>query len=192
MLSYQEINNIIKGKLSYNRYRHTLGVINSAVELSEIHGENRNSARLAALIHDISKDIDNVEQINLANKYKIEIDKISAAQPSLLHGIIGSYIAKNNFGIIDREILNAIKYHTTGRANMSKLEKIIYLADYIEEGRNFPGLDTIRRIVKENLDQAMLLALDNSIQYIIQKQKLIHPLTIEARNDILHKMYYNN
>jgi cytidyltransferase-like protein len=107
--------------------------IDSAVELSEIHGENRNSARLAALIHDISKDIDNVEQINLANKYKIEIDKISAAQPSLLHGIIGSYIAKNNFGIIDREILNAIKYHTTGRANMSKLEKIIYLADYIEE-----------------------------------------------------------
>ncbi len=191
MLSYEEINNIVIDQLTNHRYIHTLGVIKSAVELSEIYNEDKERAKLAALIHDIAKDIDENEQIKLVREFSIKIDRISMVQPSLFHGPLASFMAERDFGIGDDEILKAIKYHTTGRANMSKLEKIIYLSDYIEVGRNFPGIENLRREARNNLDKAMLLALDNSIQYIIKKHKLIHPFTIEARNDILHKMYYN-
>lgn len=191
MLLYEEINQILKNKLPSNRYKHTQGVVKSAIELSERYSVDINKAKFAALIHDNAKALEENELIKLANEYKLVIDEITKAQPALLHASVGCILAKRDFGVDDKEILGAIKYHTTGKANMNKLEKVIYLADYIEEGRNFPEVENIREAAKNNLDEAILLALNNSIQYIIKRGKLIHPFTIEARNDLLRKIYYN-
>lgn len=188
---YQEIELIIKEKLSISRYQHTKGVVKSAIKLASRYGVDLNKAKLAALLHDIGKPLAPEKLLNLAKKYKLEIDDIAKTETDLLHGPVGSNIAHEEFAVKDQEILQAISYHTTGRANMSKLEKIIYLADYIEEGRDFPGLERLRKVTRESLDQAVLLGLNNSIQHIIQSGKLIHPNTIEARNDLLYKLYYN-
>ena len=191
ILLYEKIDYILKHKLSSHRYRHTQGVVKSAIELSTRYGVDLNQARLAALIHDNAKALEKDELIKLANEYKLKIDEVTKIEVALLHGPVGSIIAQRDFGIEDQKILGAIKYHTTGKANMNQLEKILYLADYIEEGRDFSGVETIRKASKENLDQALLLALNYSIQYIIQSCKLIHPCTLEARNDLLYKLYYN-
>jgi predicted HD superfamily hydrolase involved in NAD metabolism len=191
MLLYEEINHILKNKLPSHRYKHTQGVVKSAIELSKRFTVDINKTKYAALIHDNAKDLEENELIKLANEYNLEIDEVTKTEPALLHALVGCVLAKTKFGVEDKEILEAIKYHTTGKANMNKLEKIIYLADYIEEGRNFPEVENIREAAKNNLDEAVLLALDNSIQYIIQSCKLIHPFTIEARNDLLRKIYYN-
>ena len=105
---------------------------------------------------------------------------------NLMHGLAGSIIAKHIMGIEDEDVLNSISYHTTGRKNMTILEKIIYIADYIEPMRNFPGVDELRKIAYSNLDEALLLSFDNTIKYVITKGQLLHLDTIEARNYILY------
>jgi len=106
----------------------------------------------------------------------------------LIHGPVGAKIATDLFKITDRDILSAIEYHTYGKKNMTKLEKIIYLADLIEEGRDYPGVEELRALAERDLDRAVLKALDNSIIHVIAKGGLIHPNTIEARNYIINKL----
>src|SRR5690554_761521 len=173
MLPYEEINKILKKNLPSLRYKHTLGVVKSAIELSKRYNVDVNKAKLAALIHDNARVLEEKELIKLANEHNLEIDEISEAQPSLLHASVGSILARKDFGIEDKEILGAIKFHTTGKADMNKLEKVIYLADYIEEGRKFTEVEKIREASNNNLDEAILLALDDSIKYIINRSKLI-------------------
>lgn len=191
MLSYQTIREKIKEELSPHRYQHTLGVIKAALDLSRRYQVDQEKAKIAALTHDCAKMKSGEELLKIAKENNIEVDEVTKAQPSLLHGPVGSVIAKKDFEIDDSNILNAIEYHTTGRANMSTLEKIIYLADYIEEGRRFPGVEKLRKLARENLDDVLLLAFNNSIQYIIKQGKLIHPNTIQARNDILQGLFKN-
>jgi predicted HD superfamily hydrolase involved in NAD metabolism len=181
----------IRSYLSKDRYRHTIGVVKAARQLAKEYAVSIDKAKIAGLLHDCAKMLDYQQLIKKAEEYRLDLDDISRLQPGLLHGVIGSIMARWDFGIEDAEILDAIRYHTTGRAGMTPLEKIIYLADYIEEGRDFPGVDRLRDMSKRNLDQALLLALNHSIQYIIEKRQLIHPNTIEARNDILRMIYYN-
>lgn len=191
MLLFQKIDEKLKKGLSQYRYHHTMGVVKAAKELARKYGVNMEQAKIAALVHDCAKMLDQQELLRKAEEYQIALDEIYRLQPDLLHGVIGSMVANRDFGIEDQDVLNAVAFHTTGRAQMSRLEKIIYLADYIEEGRVFPGVDRLRELSNKNLDQALLLALNNSIRYIIEKQQLIHPNTIEARNDILRMIYYN-
>lgn len=191
MLSYETIKGRIKEKLSPHRYQHTLGVIKASIDLSKRYQADQEKAKIAALTHDCAKMKSGEELLKIARENHIEIDQVTQIQPSLLHGPVGSLMVKKDFEIYDSNILNAIEYHTIGRANMSTLEKIIYLADYIEEGRSFPGVEKLRKLARENLDDALLLAFNNSIQYIIQQEKLIHPNTIQARNDILQGLFKN-
>src|SRR5699024_7094391 len=106
----------------------------------------------------------------------------------LIHGLLGSKIAKHEFGIDDIDILNAIQYHTTGRKAMAPLEKIIFISDYIEPGRSFPGVEPVRKLAYENLDKSIVLAIDQTIKFLINNDRLIHINTIRARNYIKIEM----
>ncbi|ELC8442017.1 bis(5'-nucleosyl)-tetraphosphatase (symmetrical) YqeK [Clostridium perfringens] len=182
MWSLEEINNYIKETLKGSRYSHTLGVVETAKELAKINGESVQNAELAALIHDVAKYVPVEEQIKILEDKGYELDEITINSPQVLHGFVGAIIAKEKFGIEDEEILDAVKYHTLAKKNMSNLEKIIYIADYIEPGRDFPGVQELREITRENLDEGVLKGLENTILFVIKQGNLIHPLTIEARN----------
>lgn len=182
----EEIKEELKKMLTEARYLHSLGAMKAAGELARIYGENEEEAKLAGLVHDIAKELPKEKRDEALKKYNIEPDIIEKNQPSLLHSKLGAELAKEKFGVCEK-IQNAIKYHTTGNIKMDKFAKIIYLADKIEETRNYAEVEELRKLAKQDLDTAMLFVMDFTIQKSIKKQTLIHPDTIETRNDILIK-----
>lgn len=189
---YEVIKNSIINMLSPKRFSHSLNVEKEAVKLGRIYGVDEQKCKLAGISHDCAKQFNNEALIVNAKKYEINIDEIQYNFPGLLHGPVGAMYVKENFGIQDEDILNSITYHTTGRVNMSLLEKIIYLADIIEESRDFPEIKEIRRISTQNLDEALILSCNCTLKYIMKNNSLIHPLTIEFRNSLLLKGVRNN
>lgn len=161
---------------------HSIGTMECAVKLAERFDEDTQKAMIAGLVHDVAKCLDRQQLLNCALKSGIVIDNIMRSQIELLHGPAGSYLARKLFGIEDVDILNAIAYHTTGRENMSKLEKIIYVADLIEPSRQFEHVERLREKSFENLEKAVVMAMDNTLKYVIDRGGLIHPNTIYARN----------
>ena len=180
-----EIQLKVKEVMQEKRYIHTLGVVDAAMYLADKYGADVQEARLAALLHDYAKDFTEVQLKAYVREHKLLVDDVLMKAFQLLHGKVASSIAQKQFSIENRDVLNAIENHTTGRANMSLLEKIIYLADFIEVGRNYPGVDELRLKAEENLDKAVLLAFNNTIKYVLDIEKLLHPNTILARNEIL-------
>lgn len=184
-----EIQKKLKKELRPRRYEHTLNVVDSALKLAEIYPCDPNKVKLAALLHDCAKNYSDAKLLETAERHYLNVDEITRREPQLLHGPVGAVVARTEYGIENKEILGAIKYHTTGRKNMSVLEKIIYLADFIEPGRSYPGVDKLRKMAFENLDDAMIQALTNTIRYISGIGGLIHERTVSARNYlILEKM----
>ncbi|MBZ4666046.1 MAG: metal dependent phosphohydrolase [Mahella sp.] len=175
----------IKEMLTPCRFEHSLGVREAAVHLANIYGADRDKAALAGLVHDCAKDLGYQQMKELMIKYGMELDDVSRREPSLIHGPLGAYIAHDMFGINDEEVLNAIRYHTTGRPGMGLLEQIVYLADYIEPNRDFPGVDKLREVSEKDLNKALLMAFDNTIMRVISRKRLLHPNTIFARNDFI-------
>lgn len=170
--------------LTPKRFQHTKGVAEEAVKLATKYAVDTNKAYIAGLLHDCAKCIPTDEKIKYCKKYDVAIDEILESQPDLTHSFLGAKIAQKDYGINDEDILNAIKYHTTGRANMSMLERIIYIADFIEPNRTyFDGLDEIRILAYNDIDKTMVEILKQTIDY--NKGKVIHPLSYEALN------YYN-
>ena len=127
------------------------------------------------------------ELIKIASEHGIHIDEIYTNNPSILHGLVGSIIAREVMEIKDEDILSAIRYHTTGRKNMSILEKIIYISDYIEPLRKFNGVEELRTLSVTDLDTAVIQSLENTIKYVISQKELLHIDTIDARNYLLNK-----
>lgn len=189
--SIEEMADYIKSELKKERYKHSLGVMETAVKLAERYHEDIIKARIAGLIHDAAKSMSDVEILDIVKSNGYSIDDVSLQNPSLLHGLVASIIAEKKMDVKDKDILNAIIYHTTGRRDMSNLEKIIYLADYIEPGRSFDGVEEMRQVAYEDLNTAMLSALNNTIKFVIQKNQYLHLSTIEARNDIMKKIIQN-
>jgi predicted HD superfamily hydrolase involved in NAD metabolism len=181
MLDYLHIN------LKESRIRHSLSVSETAVVLASKYGEDIGKARIAGLVHDCVKNMKDAELIKVAMGHGIQLDEIYLNNPSILHGLVGSIIAREVMGIEDEDILSAIRYHTTGRKNMSTLEKIIYIADYIEPLRTFNGVEELRNLSKVDLDAAVIQSLENTIKYIINQKGLLHTDTVEARNYLLSK-----
>ena len=181
--------NEMKGKLeevlSSKRFKHSLGVMDTAASLAERHGEDREKAAIAGLLHDCAREIKGQAVFDLCEKYHINVDYITLAQPELLHGPIGAVVAARDYGVEDKDILSAIECHTTGRENMTLLDKIIFIADYIEPGRKFPGVDEVRELAYRDLDRSILVSLDNTIRYVMDKGVFIHPDTIFSRNFII-------
>ena len=139
------INNKVEEKLGKKRYKHSLRVLKTALELGKTYGEKQENIEVAALLHDYAKELTLDEAYKLMKRHGISADKNPIISLDLIHGELASLIAKDEFGIEDIDIINAIKYHTTGRAGMSRLEKIIYLADTIEPSRDFENLGKIRQ-----------------------------------------------
>lgn len=185
-MDYEEIENDVRKTLSEYRFTHSLGVVKKAVELANIYGLDEEITRKVAIAHDIAKEMTDEEMLEYAKLNHIEVDEIESIQPSLLHGKIGADIATKKFGFT-QDMVNAIKWHTTGRKNMSMLEKIIYVADKTEENRKGTRFDIekSRELSKQNIDEASLFLMNESIDYNIKKDAIIHPKTIEARNDLL-------
>ena len=123
--------------------------------------------------------------MKILEEHGYELDEITLKSPQVLHGFVGAIVAKEKFGIEDEMVLDAVKYHTLAKRDMSTLEKIIYIADYIEPGRDFPGVEELREITREDLDKGVLKGLENTILFVIKQGNLIHPLTIEARNFLI-------
>lgn len=154
-------------KLDPKRYEHTLGVAYTAAALAMRHGADMNNALVAGLLHDCAKCMTNEKRLSICEKHNIPVTKAEEKNPFLLHAKVGSFLAMKKYGVTDKDVINAILNHTTGRPGMSTLEKIIWLADYIEPGRkNAPNLDQIRKLAFEDLDRALLKALEDTLQYL--------------------------
>ncbi len=183
MLSIETMQEKLQSALSVKRYIHTMGVSEEAVKLAEIYGTpvDCEKARVAGLLHDCAKDYPKELRIRFCKEYKVKTDDIMEQQPDLMHPFLGAEVAKREYQIQDEEILNAIRYHTTGRANMTLLEKIVFIADYIEPHREkFEGLEEARRLAYLDLNLAMKFILEQTIAFVKQRGRLLHPLSLEA------------
>ena len=157
----------LKKYLDKDRYIHTLGVMYTAAALAMAHDYDMEQAQMAGLLHDCAKCIPNKKKLKICKKQNIGISSIEKNNPFLLHAKLGAYIAKEKYQIEDEEILSAIRWHTTGKEAMSELEKIVYIADYIEPGRNkAPRLSWIRKMAFEDLDEGMYYILKDSLSYL--------------------------
>lgn len=174
----------ISAGMPAKRWKHVEGVMESAVLLAKRYGADPVKADLAALLHDLAKfwPIDRQEAIvreQGLNAELLEHDK------QLLHAEVGAYIARVEYGVQDVEVLDAVRYHTSGRIGMTLLDKIVCLADYIEPGREFPGVDHIRELAEKSLEDALIAGFDSTISFLLEKGKPIFPLTVLARNDLI-------
>lgn len=187
----KEIEKQLKKELDKERFTHTMGVMYTAAALAMAHGADMDQALYAGLLHDCAKCIPNEEKLSLCEKYQISISDAERKSPSLLHAKLGAYFAKSIYGIEDEVILHAIKVHTTGEPGMNLLDKIIYIADYIEPNRNqAPNLTAIRKLAFQDLDKTMEKILSDTLQYLTEKGEEIDPLTNETyqyfHNSISH------
>ena len=164
----------LQAALSDKRMAHTTGVLKTALELAQANGVDPKKARIAALLHDCAKSLPASELFLRSS----DPDPI----PPVLHAEVGALIAKEQYGVSDPDILRAIRLHTTGDANMTALDKIVYLADMIEPSRDYPGVDAIR--AEHDLDRATLLALQRSLAHIKERGFSVHPATLRAINDL--------
>ena len=184
----EKINEYIKAALTKKRYEHTLGVTGAAVRLAARYGEDREKARLAALLHDCAKDLSEEETYAYMERYGVAPDDVTKTQIGLTHPFIAAGIAREKFGIEDGEILDAIRYHTIGRENMSRLEKIIYVADCIDESRDYyGGLELIREAAFTDLDRATAAGLKAAINYTLGKGRPVHPQSRKALEYIIDR-----
>ena len=187
-MDYNEILVILSNELRPARFRHCRDVSQIAVKLAERWDADIEKARLAGILHDCARNLKGEELLKTAQQYGMIPSKVESLQPALIHAPLGAIVAQRRFGVKDSQVLQAIRRHTTGAAQMTLLDKIIYLADYIEPGRSFPGVRKIRDLAFENLDTAVLSAYDHSILFIIENGGILHPNTIEGRNFLLMEL----
>lgn len=169
------------------RYAHSLRVMEVGLKLSQIYNVDKEKVKVAARLHDCGKIQGKTKLLKRTNDFDIILDNHMKYNIELIHGALGAKIAEIKYKIKDPEILNAIKYHTTGRANMTLLDKIIYIADYIEPGRNFEGIEEVRELAYKDIDRSIIMAMDKTIEFLTDNRDLIHTRTIEARNYLIIK-----
>ncbi len=175
---YEECRKKLKESIGNRRYLHSIGVSNTGACLAMRYGYDIDKAYLAGLLHDCAKGLKEVQLLETVRKEGIELTEIEENNPDLLHAKAGKVIAKRDYGINDEDILSSIYYHTTGKPDMSLLEKIIFVADYIEPNRfKLPGLDIIRKMSYTDLDGAICLILDNTLKYLGEGTKAVDPMT---------------
>lgn len=175
---------IVKKHLTEERYVHTIGVMETAIQLAKRYGADEKKAELAAIFHDYAKfrPIDEMRQ--LIKEHQLGEDFLQYGT-QLLHAPCGAFLVKKEVGIEDEEILLSIRYHTTGRPNMTLLEKIIFIADYIEPNRKFPGVDEVRELANIDINQACIQSLKNTMSFLLQKEATIYPDTLNTYNQLV-------
>lgn len=186
MDSIREIKEYIERNYSEKRKIHTEGVRVTAMELAHRYGADPAKAELAALFHDMYRGVSE-NSLNYYVKH-LGLDEKYMNNCNLAHGKIAAIVMKRDFEITDDDIVNAVSYHTTGRENMSLLEKIIYLADAIEPNRVYPGVDELRKLANEDLDKACLSSLTNTINFVRASGKYLDEETVRAKEDLERKI----
>ena len=172
----------LKKTLDSQRYQHTLGVEETAREMAVRFGADEEKAALAGLLHDCAKCLPLSQMVKAAKD--AEIDPVMKESKALMHSVAGMCMARSVYGVEDEEVLSAIRWHTTGHAGMTTLEKIIYLADMIEPNRKpYPGLERLRALCAQDLDGAMHAALSSSLAHVQEQGKTLHPDTLAALRD---------
>jgi predicted HD superfamily hydrolase involved in NAD metabolism len=178
---------IVREQLTERRYIHTIGVMDTSIELAKKYGVDENKAELAAIFHDYAKFRDKEEMRNIILEQNMPQDLL-AHHDELWHAPVGAYLVEKEVGITDKDVLEAIKCHTSGKINMTTLDKVLYVADYIEPGRDFPGVEEVRESAKASLDIAMIQAMKNTISYLLKRNQPIYPDTFHAYNDMTMKV----
>lgn len=180
---FEKYRDIVKERVTEKRYIHTLGVEEKAAELARKYGADERKVRIAAILHDIAKsmEVDKMEDI-CRNNFSDELSEEDLKVSEILHGFAGYLIVKNELKIEDNEILEAIKYHTIGKKGLSLVGRIIYIADGIEKNRVYPGVDKIRELTDNNLDEGIIYEIDRKVIYLQSLNGKIHKNTIEMRN----------
>ncbi len=176
---------IIRALMGDYRFDHSVNVAAEAVELAKLYGEDEEKAYTAGILHDITKEIPKDEQLKIIADGGILLDDVQKNAPKLWHSISGSVYIQTELGITDSDIINAVRYHTTGRANMSLLEKIIYTADYTSKERSYNGADIMREKSRKSLEDAMIFSYQFTINKLSSLESAIHPDEIFGYNDIV-------
>lgn len=185
MINIDRYKRLLEERLKPSRYRHTLGVYKTALELAEIYDADREKVAIAALLHDYAKNLSDSELLEEAQKNDLDIDEVFEFDPSLLHSPVGAALIRKELAITDSDILEAVAYHTTGKVGMGIVAKIVFLSDAIEPGRTYHGVEEIRSLAKKDLDSAMICSLNNTIKFVIDENKAMHPDSVKTRNWLL-------
>lgn len=178
---------ILKKRLSTKRYVHSVGVANTAAKLAGMFGGNIEQAYLVGLLHDYAREMPGNELLEMTLEHELPCDPVALLQPSLLHGPVGAWMLQQLGIITDEAMLNAIRWHTTGHPDMDQLARILYIADFIEPNRDFPGVEVLREISYRDLNLGMLAGLDQTIIHLIHKGECLHPWSVAARNRLLEE-----
>lgn len=176
-----ELINILRRALSKTRFEHVLRVEQTAIQLASQNDVDREKASIAGLTHDYAKQRPDQDFINVIHTKKMDPDLLNYGN-AIWHGIVGAELVKQELHVWDEDILNAIRHHTTGAQIMSKLEQIIYMADYIEPGRDFPGVVEARQITLAKLSAGVAYQTKQTLQYLIEHNKAVYPKTIATYN----------
>lgn len=177
---------ILKEKLTEHRFVHSLNVADSAKELARLYGCDEDIAYTTGLIHDACKDIPTGLQLSYMLENGMELTEIEISTAKLYHAMCGSLYIQKEFGIDNQDMINAVRYHTTGRKNMSLLEKIVFIADFISAERSYDGVEIMREKASRSLDEAIVEGLGFTIKDLIDRGgRFIHPDTIDAYNDAM-------
>lgn len=179
---YQEYIEILKKNLDDYRFYHSMCVAQQAVHLAEIYGCDKEKAYIAGLLHDVTKNYSEKEHLQLLKKFGIILTGTDKYTPKLWHGISGAAFCEKEIGITDSEIISAIRYHSTGKADMSLLEKVIYVADYTSADRKYPDVEHLRKLADKSLDDAVIYSLKYTVRDLLNKELPVHEDTVAAYN----------
>ncbi len=180
-MDLEQMRDSMKMLLKESRFRHSIGVEEVSCDLAVIYGYDIEKACIAGILHDCVRNLTDEQLLTECERYQLPVSEIENRCAFLLHGKVGATYAKYKYGVIDEDIINAITYHTTGRPAMSLLEKIIFTADYIEPNRQpLPRIDEIRRQAYTDLDLAVYMILENTLEYLNNSTTEIDTLTIET------------
>ena len=188
-MTIEEMRVLLQQSLKPKRYEHSIRVFETALQMAKHYHADEQKVALAALLHDCGRQVPKEESVDKARELGIPVDPVEEAQPILLHAKLGVYYAIRKYGIDadNKEVLDAIRYHSTGTADMTDTAKIVFLADLIEPGRDFEGVEALREASFRDLDRGMLLSYDNTIRYLLEDGLLIHPDAIAGYNQLAAK-----
>ncbi len=189
MYDIEYLTSVVRKRMGDYRFHHSVCVSQCAKKLAKRYGADEEKAEVAGILHDATKETPPLEQLELIKRAGFEITDFEKSQLKFYHQISGAAFAKVELGIEDEEILNAIRYHTTGKADMSLMEQIIYLADFISDDRDYKDIDNIRAEADISKERGMLYATGYTIKHNVKKYNLLHPQTVEAYNWILETFF---
>lgn len=188
MLSIEESMLILEQRLSRKRFEHSVQVARVAAEMAQAYGLDEEKAYMTGLLHDYAKGLSGAELLKIAEENSLIEDDLERRVPDLLHAVVGACLLESEGKVEDPEMLQAIRLHTMGSEQMTEFDQVIFLADMIEPGRDYPGLERLQCLAMRDLDQAMLFALDSTIRYSLEQGRLLHPRTVMVRNHYLDRI----